>query len=84
MTEKELAPKIEQFIEENFIFDPDTDLDRDESLLENGIIDSTGILELVSFLEKDIGIKVNDEDLIPDNLDSINKIAGFARSRLSV
>ena len=49
--------------------------------METGIIDSTGILELVRFLESTYGIKVADEELIPDNLDSIEKIIIFIRSK---
>lgn len=52
----------------------------DDSFLEEGIIDSTGILELVAFLEENFGITVNDDELIPDNFDSINK-AGVYISR---
>jgi acyl carrier protein len=50
MNATEIAPKVEQFIEENFVFDPETVIARDQSLLETGVIDSTGILELVAFM----------------------------------
>ena len=49
----------------------------DDSFLENGIIDSTGVLELVTFTEETFGIHIEDEELTPDNLDSLDKITGF-------
>jgi acyl carrier protein len=49
----------------------------DESFLEKGILDSTGVLELVSHLEKQFGIRVEADEIIPDNLDSLNKLAAF-------
>jgi len=53
-----------------------------DSLLEAGIIDSTGVLEIIEFLEKEFGIKVEDDEILPENLDSIERIAGFvARKR---
>ena len=48
-----------------------------DSLMEKGIIDSTGVLELVAFLESNFGFQVEDEELTPDNLDSIEQIAGY-------
>jgi acyl carrier protein len=52
-------------------------LDFDDSFLDKGIIDSTGILELVSFVEEEFGIEVKDEELIPDNFDSVNRLAEY-------
>ena len=70
--------EIRQFIVDNFLFGQhDTPLSDDGSLLEQGVIDSTGMLELVSFLEKRFGIKVEDEDLVPENLDSIASLVEF-------
>ncbi|HEB71627.1 MAG TPA: acyl carrier protein [Nitrospirae bacterium] len=70
--------KIYNFIIENYLFgDTDTELKDDESLLAKGIVDSTGILELVLYVEKTFNIKVKDEDMIPDNLDSINQIVRY-------
>ena len=69
--------KIRSFITTNFyVAEPDK-LDVGASLLDSGIVDSTGILEVVSFLESEFGIQVADEDMIPDNLDSIARIAAF-------
>ena len=69
---------IKNFIVENFIIDGDVDqLDLEQSFLESGIIDSTGMLELVSFIEETFDIKIEDEELIPDNLDSVNNVLKF-------
>ncbi|MBU4297830.1 MAG: acyl carrier protein [Desulfobulbaceae bacterium] len=70
--------KIRSFIFENFLFDADESaLGNNDSFLEQGIIDSTGILELVDWLEETFTIKVLDEELIPENLDSVTKLADF-------
>ena len=59
------------------------DLVDDESMLEKGIIDSTGVLELVAFIESTFEIKVEDEELIPENLDSIKNIVSFLERKLA-
>lgn len=74
---------IRKFVIDNYLFGEEGKLGNDDSFMETGIIDSTGILELVRFLESTYGIKVADEDLIPDNLDSINKILSFVRAKQS-
>ena len=66
-----MKEKIREFIIENFLFGQDEGLKDDSSFLDEGIIDSTGILELVNFIEEEYSITVDDEDLIPENLDSI-------------
>jgi acyl carrier protein len=77
-----MLQKIRAFVIENYLFGEDGKLGNDDSFLETGIIDSTGVLELVRFLEATFGIKVADEELIPDNLDSINKIVAFLQAKL--
>jgi len=74
--------KIRAFVIENYLFGEEGKLENNDSFLESGIIDSTGVLELVRFLEATFGIKVADEELIPDNLDSINKIVAFLQTKL--
>jgi acyl carrier protein len=70
--------ELRQFIVSNFMLgEDDTALGDDASFLELGIVDSTGVLELVSFLEQRYAIKVDDEDLVPENLDSIHNLLGF-------
>ena len=78
-----LVPAIRDFIIANFLFGQVGDtLKDDESFLASGIIDSTGVLELVGFLETEYGISIDNEELIPDNLDSVNKVASFVRRKL--
>jgi len=73
---------IKNFILENFLFGADEDaLGHDDSFLEKGIIDSTGVLELVSFIEEEFSISVGDEELIPENLDSVNILARFIKRK---
>jgi len=73
----QLQEIIRKFIHENFILDEGDPLGDEDSLLEKGVIDSTGVLELVAFIEEKYGITVEDEELIPENLDSIRNIAEF-------
>ena len=77
----EQKTKIKTFIIENFLFGNADGLADDTSFLEEGIIDSTGVLELITFLEQEFSIKVEDEELIPENLDSINNISEFLRTK---
>jgi len=70
--------KVRKYIIENFLFEAaNASLSRTDSLLESGVVDSTGILELVSFLEAEFDIAVRDEELIPDNFDSLERIAAY-------
>ena len=77
-----LKDKIRQFIVENFLFGDDNGLKDDTSFLDEGIIDSTGILELVSFLEEEFSISVEDEELIPENLDSIMNVVAYLERKM--
>jgi acyl carrier protein len=78
-----LNDELRRFVTDNFMFGQvGKGFADDDSFLERGIIDSTGVMELVGFLEEQYGIKLHDQDLIPDNLDSINGLARFVESRL--
>lgn len=78
----EAATKVRDFIFENFIFDEETTvLGNDDSLLEASLLDSTSVLELVFFLEDEFNISVEDEEIIPENLDSISAISAFVASK---
>jgi acyl carrier protein len=79
-----IETEIRTFIVNNFLFGDDKgSLKAEDSFLENGIIDSTGVLELVGHLEEHYQIEVKDSDLVPDNLDSIRKVASFVQRKLS-
>lgn len=72
---------IRKYVVDNFLFGDGGNLREDSSFLEDGIIDSTGILELVSFLETTYSISVKDEELVPENLDSINNILSYLHTK---
>ncbi|HDK27847.1 MAG TPA: acyl carrier protein [Candidatus Atribacteria bacterium] len=77
-----IEQKIRDFIRDNFLMgEDDGNLSSNDSLLEKGIIDSVGILELVSFLEETFDIKVEDEELVPENLDSIAFIVNYIQHK---
>lgn len=77
-----LHETLRRFILENYLFTTDpTALALDDSLLERGIVNSTGMLELVLFVEEQFGVQVRDEEMTPENLDSVNRIARFVQSR---
>ena len=81
----DLRQRIQKFILENYLFSTDpTALGYDDSLLGRGIVDSTGMLEIIMFVEEQLGVTVKDEEMIPDNLDSVNRIAAFVESRRKV
>jgi acyl carrier protein len=77
----EIKEKVKTFIRESFLFDNAAQIGDEESLLEKGIIDSTGVLELILYLEEEFGVKIEDEEVIPENLDSIANIENLIRSK---
>ena len=70
-----LEKQIREFLLSNFYVD--TQLNSDTSLLETGVIDSTGVLEVIGFIEETFGIAVDDEEMLPENLDSIEGISKY-------
>ena len=79
----ELKDKIRSFVVDNFLFGNDDGLTDGASFLEEGIIDSTGILELVSYIEEEFPFSKEDEELIPENLDSINNVVNYIEKKSS-
>ena len=71
------------FIVDNFLFGERARIEPDTSFIESGIIDSTGILELVGFLESKYKIQIADEELVPENFNDLNKIAAYLEHKLS-
>ena len=77
-----LEDKIRKYILENFLFTDDAlALDSNDSFLEQGILDSTGILEVIMFLEEEFDVKVQDEEMIPENLDSVLNLVNFVKRK---
>jgi len=77
-----IQEQVRAFVVENFLFgNPEEKFDGETSFLESRIIDSTGILELVAFLENTYGISIEDHELDPANLDTLNRIAAFVERK---
>ncbi len=77
--------KVRNFIEENFLFREDrAHIGDGESLIEAGLIDSTGVLELVAFLEGEFALRMTDAEIVPENLDSIRSIVTFVEGKRAV
>jgi acyl carrier protein len=74
---------VKEFIIENFLFGEEVQLELDTDFFDKGIIDSTGVIELVSFIEEKFDLSVDDDELIPENLSSLKKIDLFLQKKLS-
>jgi len=80
----ELESRIRQFLSENFVLSEQLDqLGLDDSLLDNGIIDSTGILELTFFIEDQFDIQIDTSEVLPENFDSINRLVAYIQRKQS-
>lgn len=83
MSGQNYSDVIMNFIVENFLFGDNSQLKTDTPLFEKGIIDSTGVLELVSFIEEKYNITLEDDELVQDNFSSISAIEKFLRNKLN-
>jgi acyl carrier protein len=79
---RDVAARVRAFVSSNFYVD-EAALEEDTSLLDRGIVDSTGVLEVVAFLGREFGVEVADEDLVAENLDSIKRIAAYVARKKS-
>jgi acyl carrier protein len=79
-TNEQLAGSIHKFIEDDLLMGQGVDFDSDDALLEEGIIDSLGLLEVVTFIETEFDITVDDAEVTLDNFGSVNAIAAFVKS----
>ena len=69
---------IRKYVLENYLFtDNEDELNNDDSFLQKGILDSTGILEIINLIEDEFKVKVDDSEMIPENLDSVNNIVAY-------
>ncbi|UCD13531.1 MAG: acyl carrier protein [Thermoplasmatales archaeon] len=83
ITNTDIKKKLKIYLRDKFLLGDDSKvLNDDESFLEKGVIDSTGVLELVSFIEETFKITVEDEELVPDNLDSLNKLTNYIKKKI--
>lgn len=76
-----ILDKVRAFVIDTFLFGDDNGLQSDTSFIEGGIIDSTGVMELVAFLEQAFFVTIADDELVPDNLDSLAKVAAFVEMK---
>jgi acyl carrier protein len=77
-----IEAEVRQYILDNFLFGrTEIEVSSDASFLDLGIIDSTGVLELITFLEDKYKIKINDDELVPENLDSLKGITRFVEAK---
>ncbi len=82
MDEREIQKTIREYVIENILLgEEESDFSDDQSFLESGILDSTGILEVITFLEDTYDIVIDDEEMVPENLDSVSNIARFVSSK---
>ena len=82
MDENSILKEVREYIIENFLLgDEEDELSDSDSFLESGLIDSTGILEVIAFLEETYDVEIADEEMIPENLDSVERVARFIASK---
>ena len=82
MDEKTILKEVREYVVENFLLGEDEEeLSNSDSFLESGLIDSTGILEVIAFLEETYDVEIEDEEMIPENLDSVERVARFIASK---
>ena len=81
MTETDIKAQLIKFIVDNFMLARSVDVAATPSFLEAGIIDSTGVLELVQFIEDTFSLSVADDEMLPDNLDSLANLARFIQKK---
>lgn len=82
MDENTILKEVREYVIENFMLGEEEDeLSDSQSFLESGLIDSTGILEVIAFLEETYDIVIEDEEMIPENLDSVENVARFVVSK---
>jgi acyl carrier protein len=80
---QQIEQEVRQFVIENFVFESDDrGFSNDASFFDTGLIDSMGVLTLVEFVKDKYGVSVEDDELLPENWDSVNRIATFIRARL--
>ena len=79
--DSDIGGRVRSYIETTFLFGDNSRLGPDTSFLDSSILDSTGMLELISFIEQEFGISIDPTELVPDNLDSISKVTRFIEKK---
>jgi len=83
MTSEHIRGKIREFILKNFVFEGNEHLSDDQSLLKSGVVDSTGVLELIAFVEDQFHVHFEDNELVADNFDTINRVEACVAGKLA-
>jgi len=84
MDEGTIQKRVREYVVESFLVgDEESEFSDDQSFLDSGLIDSTGILEVIAFLEDEFEIEIDDEEMVPENLDSVSNISHFVASKRS-
>jgi acyl carrier protein len=81
ITREEIGKQITDFIKKDFLFDEESHIGMEESLLGSGTIDSTGVLELIAFVEQTYNLHIDDNELIAENFDTVGRISEFVFKR---
>jgi acyl carrier protein len=82
-TREEIGTATREYIRKNFLYSDSQTLADGQSLLGTGVVDSTGILELITFLEENFDLRFMDEELVADNFDSVDRISAFIHEKLT-
>ena len=74
---EDIIGEVRAYLRENFMLDPATPIEPATSFIENHVLDSTGFIELIGFIEERYGVQVRDEEMVPENFDSLAGIEGY-------
>jgi acyl carrier protein len=78
---RDIKQAVRTYVEQNFLVGSETRIGDGDSLLQLQIVDSTGFLELVNFIESSFGVKVGDDEMVPENLDAVDNIVAFVKRK---
>jgi acyl carrier protein len=80
-TMEDVQQRVKRFVMENFFVSDPSEIGDDSSLIATGLVDSTGMLEVITFLESEFGVRVRDQEMVPNNLETIGRIAAFVERK---
>jgi acyl carrier protein len=80
-TMEDVQQRVKRFVMENFFVSDPSEIGDDSSLIATGLVDSTGMLEVITFLESEFGVRVRDQEMVPNNLETISRIAAFVERK---
>jgi len=82
-SQRRVQERIREYIIENILFGDGEQLSVDTSLQESGVLDSTGVLEIITFVEEEFGIQIEDDEVVPENFETLNKMSEYVQIKLS-